>query len=77
MERVNKEIKRRTDFVGVLPNPAAQLCLAGAILIEQHDEWDAGDRRYLAEESMLELATVNLTADTIEEVTIIPELATA
>ena len=74
LERVNKEIKRRTDVVGVFPNPAALLRLAGAVLVEQHDEWEAGDRRYFSESSMLELKTMNEPADTIEEVNILPEL---
>jgi len=52
LERLNKEIKRRTDVVGIFPDEAAILRLAGAVLIEAHDEWQAGDRRYLAEGSM-------------------------
>ena len=61
MERVNKEIKRRSDVIGVFPNPAALLRLAGAVLVEQHDEWEAGDRRYLSEASMAELKAMNTT----------------
>src|SRR5262249_49077391 len=55
LERVNKEIKRRTDVVGVFPNPASLLRLAGAVPAEIHDEWQVSDRRILSEASRAKL----------------------
>ncbi|AEI12053.1 IS256 family transposase [Cellulomonas gilvus] len=66
LERLNKEVKRRTDVVGVFPNPAALLRLAGAVLVEAHDEWAATDRRNLSERSMTQLASITALTTTTE-----------
>jgi putative transposase len=69
LERLNKEIKRRTDVVGVFPNPEALLRLAGAALVEAHDEWQVSDRRYLSEGSMALLNRPNQPAQEMAQPT--------
>lgn len=55
LERVNKEIKRRSNVVGIFPNEASVTRLAGSVLMEIHDEWALAERRYLSLASMEKL----------------------
>jgi putative transposase len=72
LERVNREIGRRSDVVGIFPNDAALLRLAGMLLLEQNDEWLVG-RRYLSETSMT-LVLANATAPDHADLKETPEL---
>ncbi|ABW10818.1 transposase, mutator type [Parafrankia sp. EAN1pec] len=74
-ERLNKEIRRRTDVVGIFPDRDAIIRLVGAVLAEQHDEW-IETHRYFGLEILAKVDATNKKSDT-PEIGVTPEALTA
>ena len=69
IERLNKEVKRRADVVGIFPNEGAIIRLIGAVLLEANDEWQLQDH-YMQTEAMAELTPTTIDAVATEIATI-------
>lgn len=70
LERLNSEVKRRADVVGIFPGEASVICLVGAVLVEQNDEWQL-QHRYLSLEPFAALGA----AAGVDQILLVPPAA--